>query len=132
MYPFLSFIFLISLMSFYFWLIVFELLVPNAKLKHPATPHAVNLCKHHLLKRLECGAPSSEGEFAMHPSGNGQFIRLCHKALWAWARKMDKPDVIVDIPPKTPLFEWQVACPTRSTTKRKNAPASEVSGSPAS
>ncbi|PLW30864.1 hypothetical protein PCASD_22011 [Puccinia coronata f. sp. avenae] len=91
---------------------------PNAELEHPATPHAVNLRKHHLLKRLERGAPSSEGE-------------LCHKALWAWARKMDKPNVTLDIPPKTTFFEWQVASPTRSTTKRKNTPASELSGSPA-
>ncbi|PLW43448.1 hypothetical protein PCANC_10079 [Puccinia coronata f. sp. avenae] len=44
---------------------------PNAELEHPATPHAVNLRKHHLVKRLERGAPSSKGEFAMHPSGNG-------------------------------------------------------------
>ncbi|PLW22747.1 hypothetical protein PCASD_11108 [Puccinia coronata f. sp. avenae] len=112
--------------------IAHEQSLPNAKLEHPATPHAINLRKHHLLKRLECGAPSSEGEFAMHPSGDGRFIRLCHKALWAWDRKMDEPNVILNIPPKTPLFEWQVASSTRSTTKRKNAPASEVSGSPAS
>ncbi|PLW22709.1 hypothetical protein PCASD_13730 [Puccinia coronata f. sp. avenae] len=45
---------------------------------------------------------------------------------------MDEPNVTLDIPPKTALFEWQVASPTRSTTKRKNAPASGVSGSPAS
>jgi hypothetical protein len=64
---------------------------PNAELQDPTTPHAAGLRSHHLMKRLERGAPSSEGEFAMHPSGNGWFIRLGHKVLWAWAYKMDNP-----------------------------------------
>ncbi|PLW33314.1 hypothetical protein PCASD_15538 [Puccinia coronata f. sp. avenae] len=105
---------------------------PNAELQDPATPHAVKLRSHHLMKRLERGAPSSEGKFAMHPSGNGWFIRLGHKVLWAWAYKMDNPNVTLDIPPATPLFEWQTPNPSRSHTKSKTAHDSEAAGLPAS
>ncbi|PLW43123.1 hypothetical protein PCANC_14399 [Puccinia coronata f. sp. avenae] len=107
---------------------------PNTKVENPATSHAVNLRKHHLMKRLERGAPSSEGEFAMHPSGDGRWIRLGHKALWAWAYKLSckDPNVDLDVPPASPLFEWQSADSFKPASKRKVAPASDVTGSPAS
>ncbi|PLW48108.1 hypothetical protein PCASD_03616 [Puccinia coronata f. sp. avenae] len=107
---------------------------PNAKVENPATPHAVNLRKHHLMKRLDCGAPSSKGEFAMHPSGDGLWIWLGHKALWAWAYKMSCQDanVTLNVPPESPLFEWQSASSFKPPSKLKFAPASDVTGSPAS
>ncbi|PLW16543.1 hypothetical protein PCANC_15510 [Puccinia coronata f. sp. avenae] len=107
---------------------------PNTKVENPATPHTVNLRKHHLMKLLDRGAPSSKGEFAMHPSGDRRWIQLGHKAVWAWAYKMScqDPNVTLDVPPESPLFEWQSASSFKPPSKRKVAPASDVTGSPAS
>ncbi|PLW14039.1 hypothetical protein PCANC_17070 [Puccinia coronata f. sp. avenae] len=107
---------------------------PNAEVESPATPHAVNLRKHHLMKRLDRGAPSSKGEFAMHPSGDGCWIWLGHKALWAWAYNIScqDPNVTLNVPPESPLFEWQSASSFKTPSKRKVAPASDVTRSPAS
>ncbi|OAV95843.1 hypothetical protein PTTG_09139 [Puccinia triticina 1-1 BBBD Race 1] len=93
---------------------------PNAQIAKPGTEKVQLLRNHHLVMRNERRAPPKEGEVAMHPSGDGRYIKLSHKVLWGWARKLDgpNPSVTLDNPPDTPLFAWISA----STPKRKAAP----------
>ncbi|WAR57992.1 hypothetical protein PtB15_5B222 [Puccinia triticina] len=102
---------------------------PNAQIAEPGTEKVQLLRNHHLAMRDERRAPPKEGEVAMHPSGDGQYIKLSHKVFWGWARKLDGPDpsVTLNNPPDTPLFAWI----SPSTPKRKAAPTLSA-GSPAS
>ncbi|WAR58176.1 hypothetical protein PtB15_5B408 [Puccinia triticina] len=102
---------------------------PNAQIAKPGTEKVQLLRNHHLAMRDERRAPPKEGEVAMHPSGDGRYIKLSHKVLWGWARKLDgpNPSVTLDNPPDTPLFAWI----SPSTPKRKAAPTLSA-GSPAS
>ncbi|WAR61425.1 hypothetical protein PtB15_12B110 [Puccinia triticina] len=102
---------------------------PNAQIAKPGTEKVQLLRNHHLAMRDERRAPPKEGKVAMHPSGDGRYIKLSHKVLWGWARKLDGPDpsVTLDNPPDTPLFAWI----SPSTPKRKAAPTLSA-GSPAS
>ncbi|WAR60134.1 hypothetical protein PtB15_9B71 [Puccinia triticina] len=52
---------------------------PNAQIAEPGTEKVQLLRNHHLAMRDERRAPPKEGEVAMHPSGDGQYIKLSHK-----------------------------------------------------
>ncbi|KAI7938123.1 hypothetical protein MJO28_015043, partial [Puccinia striiformis f. sp. tritici] len=82
---------------------------PNAVVAVAGRDHAVRLREHHLSLRQERGAPSREGEYAMHPSLDGRYIRLSHRVVWACACALEvaHEGVTLDIPPPTALFTWE-------------------------
>ncbi|KAI9607985.1 hypothetical protein H4Q26_005437 [Puccinia striiformis f. sp. tritici PST-130] len=83
----------------------------NAVVAVAGRDHAVQLREHHLRLRQEGGAPSREGEYAMHPSLDGRYIRLSHRVVWACACALEvaHEGVTLDIPSPTALFTWEGA-----------------------